>query len=73
MEKKGFFRGREWRSGFLERKKPKLKGERVISGEEKNKEKGDRDSLREKEKKTVLGRSLSGKIFFVNFTSLFLS
>ena len=48
--KKGFFRGREWRSGFLERKKPKLKGERVISGEEKNKEKGDRDSLRETKK-----------------------
>ena len=45
-----FFRGRKWRSGFLERKKPKLKGEKVISGEEKNKEKGDRDSLRETKK-----------------------
>lgn len=73
MENKGFFRGREWRSGFLERKKPKLKGERVISGEEKNKENGDRDSLRETKKKAVLGKSLSGKVFFVNCTSLFLS
>ena len=31
----------------------------MISGEEKNKEKGDRDSLRETKKKAVLGRSLS--------------
>ena len=31
-------------------KKPKLKGEKVISGEEKNKEKGDKDSLRETKK-----------------------
>ena len=62
-KRRDFFRGREWRSGFLERKKPKLKGERVISGEEKNKEKGDRDSLRETKKRLCLGGAFQVRFF----------
>ena len=44
-------------------KKPKLKGEKVISGEEKNKEKGDRDSLRETKKRLCLGGAFQVRFF----------
>ena len=44
-------------------KKPKLKGEKVISGEEKNKEKGDRDSLRETKKSCASGGVFSNWSF----------